>query len=102
MLAVFLTHISVLLVVLRTGMVSYPIHRPGCAPDIYYLFLNKKIENEVTPEMVLGLKASLFNKKCSCLTLIPRYFIWICKTQEKPLEMGNFQSFASTVVFVSF
>ena len=60
------------------------------------------VENELTPEMVLGLKPSLFNKKSSCLALITRYFIWICKTQEKPLEIGNFKSFASTFVFASF
>jgi len=47
-------------------------------------------------------KNSLFNKKSSCLALIARYFIWVCKTQEKPLEMGNFKYFASTFVFASF
>ena len=60
------------------------------------------VENELTPEMVLGLKPSLFSKKSSCPALIARYFIWICKTQEKPLEIGNFKSFASTFVFASF
>ena len=56
------------------------------------------VENELTPEMVLGLEPSLSSKKTSCLALIARYFIWIYKTQEKPLEMGNFKSFASTFV----
>ena len=60
------------------------------------------VENEITPEMVLGLKPSVFNKKSSCLAVIARYLIWICKTQEKPLEMGNFKSFASTFIFASF
>ena len=57
------------------------------------------VENEVTPEMVLGLKPSLFNKKdlLSC-----SYHLRICKTQEKPIEMGNFKSFASTFVLPPF
>ena len=55
---------------------------------------HKFVENELTPERVLGLKPSLFNKKTSCLALIARYFLCICRTQEKPLEMGNFKSFA--------
>ena len=56
------------------------------------------LENKLTPEMVLGLKPSFFNKKTSRPALIARFLIWICKTQEKPLEMGNFNSFASTYV----
>ena len=60
------------------------------------------VENEVTPEMVLGLKPSLFKKKTSCLALIARSFIWICRTQQKPLEMGNFKSFALSFCLLPF
>ena len=62
------------------------------------------VENELTPEMVLGLKPSIFDKESSCLVLIAGYFIWIYANvkQEKPLEMGNFKSFASTFVFAFF
>lgn len=62
------------------------------------------VEKELTPEMGLGLKPSIFDKKSSSLVLIARYFIWIYAnvTQEKPLEMRNFKSFALTFVFTSF
>ena len=55
------------------------------------------VENEVTPEMVLGLKPSLFDKKSSCLALIARYFIWMCKTQEK--SRGKLQIFCINLCF---
>ena len=54
---------------------------------------NENVTSNFSPAAVLGLKPFFISKKTHRLCLIARYYIWVCRTQEKALRLENFLTF---------
>ena len=53
----------------------------------------ENVISNFSPATVLGFKPFLISKKTRHSCLIARYYIWICKSQEKTLSLENFLTF---------
>ena len=51
------------------------------------------VTSDFSPATVLGLKPFFNSEKTRRLCLIARYYIWVCRTQEKALRLENFLTF---------
>ena len=51
------------------------------------------VTSDFSPATVLGFKPFFNSKKTRRLCLIARYYIWVCRTQEKALRLENFLTF---------
>ena len=53
----------------------------------------ENVTSNFSPATVLGFKPFFISMKTRCLCLITRYYIWVCRTQEKALRLENFLTF---------
>ena len=53
----------------------------------------ENVTSDFSSATVLGFKPFFTSKKTRLLCLIARYYIWVCRTQEKALKLENFLTF---------
>ena len=58
----------------------------------------ENVTSNFSPATVLGFKPFLISKKTRHLCLIAKYYIWICRSQEKTLSLENFLTFQHSFV----